>query len=201
MHVSLHVNSPMGLCSATFPQHQHLSGFYVEVNNLLQISSLWATHTRKHKHNKHTFSNVIGLWDSSDRTPTAEHCPGGWILLFNPAVSREVIWCWPGRLTRRGVEGQITTPDGLSNHIYFIAKGKMRTPTLDCSLIALCTHSLTKQGTETLQIVWVERFIRIVYARKRSKPCNWWKWLKPRQKPELRCDQCQCQQGNPPELQ
>lgn len=45
----------------------------------------------------------------------------------------------------------------------------MRTPTLDCclSLTALRIHKLTKQGTETLQIVCVERFIHIVYLAMR----------------------------------
>lgn len=42
----------------TFPQHKHLSDFYVEVNKFAAdqlFMSSWATAPHTHTHNKHTF--------------------------------------------------------------------------------------------------------------------------------------------------
>lgn len=153
------------------------------------------------------------LWDSSHWTPSGfslyctSVCLGGWILLFNPLISRGMIWCWPGRLAKPGVEGQITATDVLSNHICFIAEKER-------------VHSHT--GLDSLVTLWIYLFIYLFWQNRvlklcklfvyrdlsplyiwwwRSKPCHCWKWLSRRQKTKLHRDRCQCQEGNPPELQ
>lgn len=96
------------------------------------------------------------LWDSSHWTPSGfslyctSVCLGGWILLFNPLISWGMIWCWPGRLAKPGVEGQITATDVQSNHICFIAEKER-------------VHSHT--GLDSLVTLWIYLFIYLFFDK------------------------------------
>lgn len=86
----------------------------------------------------------MGLWDSSDWTPTGislqtepKAARRGRILLHNPLISWEIICCCPGRLVKPGVEGQgVPQIQIQSSHISVVAERgcSHATSCIDCVL-------------------------------------------------------------------